>query len=395
MSSNPWPNNYAEQAAYMQRLTEEVNRVKASRLGQAILRSYTPPTRQEWESAWSSQTDFPLPIPPGAKLCWYDLRSGRIKTFTTAYDIEGGQGSSGAIYEQFDTTEPLTSWQFLGVQNPNTFIINQGEQVGRYIGVNLVPHEQIRDGLIAWIVMFKLRFTDTTPSNGWGVDIATSLQFRMFNYTPPQTPREGMGSGGDYPPFPGTVDFLTTVERDPSKYASGVWPVADVVFGEQTGNTAPVRTTGSVTPYDPTLPSDTLQYSSLPLSSESGFPARNTHPDGVFSEGVMVIQNPLTAEISPDGLESQTLGSLGAYYQMTTWSSAGGLRLTQGSFKKYDRARPVYGPIFGYQALWGDFYGVLQRPYNMLGSDTTFDPGSKLWLYGIYAKNKNNSLEFK
>lgn len=92
-----WPINYMEQALYVAELIRRKEIVEKT-LKPVHIVSFTKPTRQEWETAFTRQTGKSLPILPGTRLCWNNPFAGRVTAYSTAYDLNNGLESSGDIY---------------------------------------------------------------------------------------------------------------------------------------------------------------------------------------------------------------------------------------------------------------------------------------------------------
>lgn len=92
-----WPRGKTEQELYVRSLEKQVSRLIHTRKS-LVVHSIRQPTRQEWENAYREQYDGNPPIPPGMKLCWYDMRNGFIRQYMTTFDRENGTASSGEVY---------------------------------------------------------------------------------------------------------------------------------------------------------------------------------------------------------------------------------------------------------------------------------------------------------
>jgi hypothetical protein len=92
-----WPRGNIEQELYVRSLERQVARLTHTRQS-IVLHSIVAPTRKQWESAYRDQYDGDVPIPPGMRLCWLDMRNGIIRQYMTTFDRENGTASSGEIY---------------------------------------------------------------------------------------------------------------------------------------------------------------------------------------------------------------------------------------------------------------------------------------------------------
>lgn len=107
-----WPVGKLEQLLKIQELQGALDLVKAGR-ETVVLHAYFAPKQADWELAYVSQLGRTLPIPPGTKLCWYDMRLGLVKTFTPAWDRENGLASSGTIYA-YSQRQTSDYFRFIG-----------------------------------------------------------------------------------------------------------------------------------------------------------------------------------------------------------------------------------------------------------------------------------------
>lgn len=107
-----WPVGKVEQLLKIQALQRQLEEVQSGRRS-VVLHSYHQPARADWELAYQQQRSGTLPIPPGTKLCWYDMRSGWARTYTTAWDRENGTATSGEIYN-YSQNQNSDYFRFLG-----------------------------------------------------------------------------------------------------------------------------------------------------------------------------------------------------------------------------------------------------------------------------------------
>jgi len=355
----PWPSNYAEQAVYMQQYLARLNRVKKIRLAHVVVRSFVRPTKEQWEAAWIDQSGFDLPIPPGSKLCWMDLRKGVIRTFMTAYDLDSGTRSSGQPYEMFDVTEPLTAWHFMGVQRPYIYVMNTNERIGQYASVNVSPLIQGQRRLMSFLMIFKLRFKR-----------ARAFSIRLNAYE-------------EDAPYALKADPLKVVAAEALGEANW-WEQTGSVFGAA-GNTD--------------TQSDFTSEGYLNLSNTGGTRIPNEasgHDAHMFSEGYMLIHNysPSWDEAS----ERESLGRYGFAGQMfgsgfATAYAAGAQYYLYSAFHRYDAARVPFAPVL--EPNRGAASDAQYGPYDPGASPSgEWSNGSKIWLYGMYGKNLNNAQEY-
>lgn len=90
-----WAQSWAGKNSQYTALLERAARVKAAS-GTVVVHSFYEPRQSDWEAAYLEQIeDSSLPIQPGCKLLWYDGRNGVVRMYSTSYDIQGSNGTSG------------------------------------------------------------------------------------------------------------------------------------------------------------------------------------------------------------------------------------------------------------------------------------------------------------
>lgn len=160
-----WPVNYIEQRLYVNKLLKQKERLqKISK--PVILHSLFEPSRSAWETAFVTQTGFGLPIEPGTKLIWMDSNTGQAKTFTTVYDLEGGDSSSGDIHEYISTIYNRGAFRLLASTRgffPLKDVLYKSKQTLRREGQNYVgsvlPLDFVREskrGLVSLLLFYKV-----------------------------------------------------------------------------------------------------------------------------------------------------------------------------------------------------------------------------------------------
>lgn len=113
MSSDIWPPSLGDETVYLQRMSDRLNAARTS-LSSIVLHSFVEPTTDKWNAAWITKTALPPPIPPGTKLSWYNLRTGRINLYTTVNDLQNGLSSSGDVVLWETEKKDLSCFRFLG-----------------------------------------------------------------------------------------------------------------------------------------------------------------------------------------------------------------------------------------------------------------------------------------
>lgn len=92
-----WPRSAIEQDLRVTEKEEIVNRLEHASQS-IVVHGYTAPSRAAWERAYAEEYGGTPPIPPGMKLCWYDMRNGIMRQHMTTFDTSGGVSSSGEVY---------------------------------------------------------------------------------------------------------------------------------------------------------------------------------------------------------------------------------------------------------------------------------------------------------
>lgn len=136
-----WPRGEIEQELFIRRIEDQVSRLRDVRRS-IVIHSYFQPTRQQWEARYAAKYGGTPPIPPGMRLCWYDMRNGSVSMYTTTFDRSGGTVSSGEVYKS--TANVISNAiRFLGTYRSDGRIapadINSPDVV---VGSNIAYHKR-------------------------------------------------------------------------------------------------------------------------------------------------------------------------------------------------------------------------------------------------------------
>ena len=134
MSEDKWAVGKVEQLLILKSLEDRLTALELSRSG-ILISAYRQPTRQDWESRYKALGGT-LPIVPGTKLCWLNLRSNLIETFTTVFDNDNGLSSSGEVYD-YVSLENVSPVRFLGQVNLYNQLIMNGDTPANNISFGL------------------------------------------------------------------------------------------------------------------------------------------------------------------------------------------------------------------------------------------------------------------
>ncbi len=167
-----WARSGIEQELQMRSLERQVARLVHTRMS-LVLHSVSEPVRQQWENAYRDQFDGDVPIPPGMRLCWYDMRNGIIRQYMTTFDRENGTESSGEIYPAV-RNQQSSHIRFIGTMNVDgraaPAAINSPDIV---IGSNIAANE--RKGLLMLELFFRLRHTYVNDGTRLWLDFGTAV----------------------------------------------------------------------------------------------------------------------------------------------------------------------------------------------------------------------------
>lgn len=152
-----WPVGKVEQLLKLKTLQRQLEEVQSGRRS-VVLHSYHQPVRADWELAYQQQRSGNLPIPPGTKLCWYDMRSGWMKTYTTAWDRENGTATSGEIYP-YSQNQNADYFRFIGNMDVAGYIRGaENNTPNLHFGLSI--GKRIRQRLL----LLDIYFAITTPT---------------------------------------------------------------------------------------------------------------------------------------------------------------------------------------------------------------------------------------
>lgn len=157
-----WPVGKVEQLIKIKALQRQLEEVQSGRRS-VVIHSYHLPSRADWELAYQQQRSGTLPIPPGTKLCWYDMRSGWVKTYTTTWDRENGTATSGEIYpysrnryeDYFRFIGNFDAAGYIRGYEDNTPLVNFGLDIGK----------RIRNRILALEVYFRISMPTAAVAN--------------------------------------------------------------------------------------------------------------------------------------------------------------------------------------------------------------------------------------
>lgn len=157
-----WPVGKVEQHLKIKALQRQLEEVQSGRRS-VVLHSYHPPVRADWELAYQQQRSGTLPIPPGTKLAWYDLRSGWVKTYTTAWDRENGTATSGEIYA-YSQNQNSDYFRFLGNLDVAGYIRGaENNTPNLHFGLDI--GKRIRERLLMLEIFFRFTMPTAAVTN--------------------------------------------------------------------------------------------------------------------------------------------------------------------------------------------------------------------------------------
>lgn len=157
-----WPVGKVEQLLKIKALQRQLEEVQSGRRS-VVLHSYHPPVRADWELAYQQQRSGTLPIPPGTKLCWYDMRSGWVKTYTTAWDRENGTTTSGEIYS-YSQNQNSDYFRFIGNMDVAGYIRGaENNTPNLHFGLDI--GKRIRQRCLALEIYFRISMPTAAVAN--------------------------------------------------------------------------------------------------------------------------------------------------------------------------------------------------------------------------------------
>lgn len=167
-----WPRGQTEQELMLRRLEKQfarLNHVQQS----LVIHSYSEPSRQQWEAKYRQIFNGDAPIPPGMRLCWYDMRNGFIRQFTTTFDTENGSRSSGEIYAAV-RNQRSSSLRFIGNMTVDGRVSPaDNNHPNIVIGSNIVTHK--RRGLLMLEMFIRLQHTFVDDGTRLWIDFGDTI----------------------------------------------------------------------------------------------------------------------------------------------------------------------------------------------------------------------------
>lgn len=164
-----WPRTQIEQELFVQQLEEHVARLTHIRQS-LVIHSYREPSRQQWENKYRETLSGEPPIPPGMRLCWYDMRNGYIVQYGTAFDLQNGTASSGVVYPTVRNQNSSAIRLIGNVQIGAGRVTAGGLSI---IGSNLITHFY-RD-LLFMDIFFFLDYTFVNDGTRFWMDFGSDV----------------------------------------------------------------------------------------------------------------------------------------------------------------------------------------------------------------------------
>lgn len=151
--ADDWHVNYIEQYLWYQRFRTSLDTLQA--LHKTVyLPLFGTPTQGQWEAAYTRQTGLIAPIIPGARLLWMDMKHGIIKPFTTSYDLNNGQSSSGVVYPMINRDYNQGSLRLIGTWKPIGSFTSPHQNIAVFGFPIDVPY-LVSKGLVALWIFFR------------------------------------------------------------------------------------------------------------------------------------------------------------------------------------------------------------------------------------------------
>lgn len=164
MSDRAWPVTETEQQLLIDRLEKHVSDLEAIR-SSIVLHSYAQPTDTSWEQAYLSEIGGTLPIPPGLRLCWLNMRTGQMVVFSTAFDLDGGTASSGRVYP-YGQTQNTSVFRYLGGVEAESgyFVGPESNTHAIRFGANIPEHQKRGLFMVEGYIRFSYPVKDLANS---------------------------------------------------------------------------------------------------------------------------------------------------------------------------------------------------------------------------------------
>ena len=161
-NASDWHVNYIEQMLWYDKFRTSLDALKA--VNRVIyFPKFSQPTQAEWEAAYTRQTGLVPPIIPGSKLAWMDLKSGIIKQFTTTFDLNNGELSSGTVYPMINRDYDQGSLRLIGTWKTRGEWVSPNVNAPYYAFPIDIPY-LVSKGLVALWVFFRIRTVAAAPT---------------------------------------------------------------------------------------------------------------------------------------------------------------------------------------------------------------------------------------
>lgn len=344
-----WGVSYVQQQLLANKLVARLSLAKAA-ASKVVVRAWEEPTQGVWENAYQEQTGNALPILPGVRLLWLNLKRGHIEAYTTAYDLSNGAVSSGLVYPYIDGNAAKDAFRLMGVllgaaahggypSGDIGYFYNPTE--GALINVNASRFNHMLNGLNQMMIIYKLRSTLAaagSPKLHLAVQLGTNLRW------------------GDTSVSPDYLESMTLLCK----------------FNTQTLSEAVVT------------PADLITSQKYGTPLINSLMANSNTQAGLYTTGLALINNPLprfeNGEMRENlaGLSEFTLGTAFG----NTVTATGAIELHQGMFIRNDRN----GLDKQMPALVAE-----QTPFS---GSSTWETGSKAWLYGLFTNPDDEPTEY-
>lgn len=161
----PWPSDPFDQQILWNRLkallTTQDTAINNALVITITLSQATLPTQGEWETAWTGE-GYSLPIPPSARLLWYDTANGRFG------GVFGTLDNDTTVYARGSANSPgSTSIMENSYTTFDSHVINYnlGTNSGSHPSVNITSNNPIK------LYLTYSLFTELASGSGsWGAD---------------------------------------------------------------------------------------------------------------------------------------------------------------------------------------------------------------------------------
>jgi hypothetical protein len=161
-----WPQSLAEQTVFIDQMQKRLDEVQAAR-NPIIVHSFSEPTQDDWEAAWIQKSGALPPIPVGTKLTWYDLKSGRMRLYTTTYDLQNGSDSSGNVVVWERRNKVQDNFRFLGALNDRGTLISAYTRSDNTVASLLLNEALWRQRGLRKLYIYLSIVVSATPTGGF------------------------------------------------------------------------------------------------------------------------------------------------------------------------------------------------------------------------------------